>query len=126
VATPLTQRIAAVAVNGALTQALLAEDERSVGGAAIVGGAFVPDTAQAAQGVTNFATLQLRRRRAAATVAVLGTLNLGTAVLVAGVPADFVMTTDPGGQLDDVIDVNVLQTGTGAAVPAGTVEVEID
>lgn len=123
-AAPIVARIPAVATNGALTNTILVQDERSTGAQVIGAASFVPDTTQGALGATNFCTLRIRRMRAGASVATIASLNLGTTALTAEVPADFVMGTDVPAALDDVIDVTVVQSGTGGAVPAGTIEIE--
>lgn len=82
---------------------------------------LVSPTAQATQGATNFATVQVRRLRGNPAVAtVAASLSLGTTALVADVPVDFVLVAGVGWQAADEADLYVLQTGTGGAVPAGT------
>lgn len=87
---------------------------------------FVPDTTQAAQGATNFVTLQWRYIRAGGAAVVFATYSLGANGLTANVPAHGVPVAGINLQPDDEIDLYGLQAGTGGAIPAGKSFVELN
>lgn len=107
------------------------------GEAKVVSITYLPATSLAAEGVTNFAKLQVRNFTAnPASPVVVGTLDFSTTALTAETETDFVLSaaTSPStgsGPVaathvneDDVLDVFVVQTGTGGVFPAGTVVIE--
>ena len=72
---------------------------------------------------TNFATINIRQMRAGAAVATIGTLALSasTVTLPAEVPVSIPITGSPVLLDADVIDVQLVQSGTGLVLPAGIV-----
>lgn len=70
---------------------------------------------------TNFATINVRQMRAGSAVATIGTLALSAAsvTLPAEVPVSIPVSGTPVLLDADVIDVQLVQTGTGLALPAG-------
>jgi len=102
---------------------------------------FIPSAALGTPGITNFATLQIRdvTQNPGAPV-VLASIAL-TQALVIDTPVEFVLaagtksSTTIAGQTElvaatavsqkDVLDVFVVQTGTGSTLPASRVELEL-
>jgi hypothetical protein len=72
---------------------------------------------------TNFATINVRQMRAGASVGTIGTLALSAAsvTLPAEVETNIPVTGSPVLLDGDVLDVQLVQTGTGLALPAGIV-----
>lgn len=72
---------------------------------------------------TNFATINIRQMRAGSAVATIGTLALSaaTVTLPAEVPVSVPISGTPVLLDGDVIDVQLVQTLTGLALPAGIV-----
>lgn len=72
---------------------------------------------------TNFATINVRQMRAGGVVATIGTLALSAAAvtLPAEVPVSIPISGSPVLLDADVIDVQLVQSGTGLALPAGIV-----
>lgn len=72
---------------------------------------------------TNFATINVRQMRAGSAVATIGTLALSAAAvtLPAEVPVSIPISGSPVLLDADVIDVQLVQSGTGLALPAGIV-----
>lgn len=122
---PHSTRVAAVAA-GATSEITLWELPKDFEETALAAAHFVPDTAQAVEGATNFVMLTLRQWRAGAFLVNLGTINIGTQALVAETPQDFTLT-NPDAQVraGDVITLQYTQAGTGGATPAGVVEWEL-
>lgn len=84
---------------------------------------YVPQTTQASEGATNFATLQIRDTTKSNQV--IASLNLGTTGVTAETPV--VLTVSSGVVAEgDNLDAYVSQTGTGGAVPAGNIEIELN
>jgi hypothetical protein len=122
---PLQVAIPATAAAG--TSAVLAEiGEVPVNEATdsnVVRAVFTPQTAQAAQGATNFGVLQVRDTTKAN--AVVASVSLGTTALVAetGVALTLAGVGVAGG---DNLDVFLVQAGTGGACPAGELTLELN
>jgi hypothetical protein len=108
--TPLTVELDVVAAHGAE-------------GFALGEAKLVSRTAQAAQGATNFATLNIQYVRAGAAPVVLASLNLGTVALVQDIPVEFtyVLQDRANMQSGDVIQIAAVHTGTGGVLAAGAV-----
>lgn len=72
---------------------------------------------------TNFATVNFRQMRAGSAVATIGTLALSAAAvtLPAEVPVSVPISGSPVLLDGDVIDVQLVQTASGLALPAGIV-----
>lgn len=90
---------------------------------------LVSRTAQAAQGTTNFCTLNLQYSRAGGAPVNLGSLSLGATALTVDVPVAFNLGANQGRaelQAGDVIQVAAVHTGTGGAVPASDIEIETE
>ena len=90
---------------------------------------IVSRTAQAAQGATNFCTLNLQYSRGGAAGVNLGSINLGTTALVVDTPVSFNLGANQERALlqsGDVLQVAYVHTGTGGACPAIGVEIETE
>ena len=78
---------------------------------------------------TNFATFNVRQMRAGSSVATIGTLalNAGTVTLPAEQETNVPVSGTPALLAGDTIDVQMVQSGTGLAIPAGVVaKVELE
>lgn len=89
----------------------------------------VSHTAQAAQGATNFCTLNFQYSRGGGAPVVLGSINLGTTAIVADVILPFNLGANfERAQLQsgDVLQIAYVHTGTGGACPALGLEIETE
>lgn len=124
-------QVAAISASGSNSTLDLGVVEGHGAEMAAVGEAqLVSHTAQAAQGGTNFATLQLGYSRGGAATVLLGSAySLGTNALVADVPVSLSLGSDQEKarlQSGDVLQLVVTQAGTGGAVPASILELETE
>jgi hypothetical protein len=75
---------------------------------------------------TNNATFNVRQLRAGVSQATIGTVTLNSGTnLVAEVPTVLTLSGTPQLQQDDVLDVQMVQNGTGIAIGAGLI-LEVD